>query len=83
MKLNTPIKILAFCILSFQSSWYFVFCIPWETKHSLHSQAVIIGSGCVMFSAASVVSKPPVPFHGRVASKPPIPRTMHAGSTLF
>jgi hypothetical protein len=28
MKLNTPIKILAFCILSFQSSWYFVFCIP-------------------------------------------------------
>jgi hypothetical protein len=47
---------------------------------------VIIGSGCVMFSVAflySVVSKPPVQFHGRVASKPPIPRTMNAGSTLF
>jgi hypothetical protein len=25
MELNTPIKILAFCILSFQSSWYFAF----------------------------------------------------------
>jgi hypothetical protein len=28
MKLNTSIKILAFCISSFQSSWYFVFYIP-------------------------------------------------------
>jgi hypothetical protein len=35
MELNTPMKILAFCILSFQSSWYFAFCIPWGTKHSL------------------------------------------------
>jgi hypothetical protein len=35
MELNTPMKILAFCISSFQSSWYFVFCIPWGTKHSL------------------------------------------------
>jgi hypothetical protein len=34
IELNTPIKILAFCISSFQSSWRFVFCIPWETKHS-------------------------------------------------
>jgi hypothetical protein len=30
MKLNTPMKILAFCISSFQSSWYFAFCILWE-----------------------------------------------------
>jgi hypothetical protein len=36
MELNTPIKILAFCISSFQSSWHFAFCIPWETKHSLN-----------------------------------------------
>jgi hypothetical protein len=28
MELNTPIKILAFCISSFQSSWYFTFYIP-------------------------------------------------------
>jgi hypothetical protein len=27
MELNTPMKILAFCISSFQSSWHFVFCI--------------------------------------------------------
>jgi hypothetical protein len=27
MELNTLIKILAFCISSFQSSWYFAFCI--------------------------------------------------------
>jgi hypothetical protein len=25
MKLNTPMKILAFCISSFQSSWHFAF----------------------------------------------------------
>jgi hypothetical protein len=25
MELNTPMKILAFCILSFQSSWHFAF----------------------------------------------------------
>jgi hypothetical protein len=35
MELNTPMKILVFCISSFQSSWHFAFCIPWETKHSL------------------------------------------------
>jgi hypothetical protein len=35
MELNTPMKILAFCILSFQSSWYFTFYILWGTKHSL------------------------------------------------
>jgi hypothetical protein len=35
MELNTPMKILAFCISSFQSSWHFAFCIPWGTKHSL------------------------------------------------
>jgi hypothetical protein len=35
MELNTPMKILAFCISSFQSSWYFAFCIPWRTKQSL------------------------------------------------
>jgi hypothetical protein len=35
MELNTPIKILVFYISSFQSTWYFVFCIPWGTKHSL------------------------------------------------
>jgi hypothetical protein len=29
MELNTPMKILAFCILSFQSSWHFTFCISW------------------------------------------------------
>jgi hypothetical protein len=34
MKLNTPMKILAFCILSFQSSWYFIFYIS-GTKQSL------------------------------------------------
>jgi hypothetical protein len=27
MELNTPIKILAFYISSFQSSWHFAFCI--------------------------------------------------------
>jgi hypothetical protein len=31
-----PMKILAFCISSFQSSWHFTFCIPWETKHNLN-----------------------------------------------
>jgi hypothetical protein len=36
MELNTPMKILAFCISSFQSSWHFAFCIPWGTKHSLN-----------------------------------------------
>jgi hypothetical protein len=35
MELNTPMKILAFCISSFQSSWHFVFCILWETKYNL------------------------------------------------
>jgi hypothetical protein len=30
MELNKPMKILVFCISSFQSSWYFAFCIPWE-----------------------------------------------------
>jgi hypothetical protein len=35
MKLSTPMKILAFCISSFQKSWYFAFCISWGTKHSL------------------------------------------------
>jgi hypothetical protein len=35
MELNTLIKILVFCISSFQSSWYFVFCILWETKRNL------------------------------------------------
>jgi hypothetical protein len=35
MELNTPMKILAFCISSFQSSWHFTFCISWEIKHSL------------------------------------------------
>jgi hypothetical protein len=35
MELNTPIKFLAFCISSFQSSWHFAFCILWGTKHSL------------------------------------------------
>jgi hypothetical protein len=35
MELNTPIKILAFYISLFQSSWYFAFCIPWGTKHNL------------------------------------------------
>jgi hypothetical protein len=34
MELNTPMKILAFCISSFQSSWHFAFCIPWGTKHN-------------------------------------------------
>jgi hypothetical protein len=28
MELNTLMEILAFCILSFQSSWHFAFCIP-------------------------------------------------------
>jgi hypothetical protein len=37
MELNTPMKILAFCISSFQSSWHFVFCIPRRTKHSLRT----------------------------------------------
>lgn len=35
MELNMILKILAFCISSFQSSWYFVFCIPWRTKQAL------------------------------------------------
>jgi hypothetical protein len=35
MELNTHMKILVFCILSFQSSCYFAFCIPWGTKHNL------------------------------------------------
>jgi hypothetical protein len=28
IELNAPMKILAFCISSFQSSWHFAFCIP-------------------------------------------------------
>jgi hypothetical protein len=36
IELNTPVKILAFCISSFQSSWHFAFCIPRGTKHNLH-----------------------------------------------
>jgi hypothetical protein len=35
IELNTPIKILVFCISSFQNSWHFAFCISWGTKHSL------------------------------------------------
>jgi hypothetical protein len=34
-ELNTLMKILAFDISSFQNSWHFAFCIPWETKHNL------------------------------------------------
>jgi hypothetical protein len=30
MELNIPMKILAFCISSFQSSWHFAFYIVWE-----------------------------------------------------
>jgi len=33
MELNMTLKILAFCIPSFQSNWYFVFCIFFGTKH--------------------------------------------------
>jgi hypothetical protein len=43
MELNTPMKILTFCISSFQSS-YFAFCISYGTKHSLN---YIIGDICV------------------------------------
>jgi len=35
MELNITLKILAFCIPSFQSSWHFAFCILWGTKHLL------------------------------------------------
>jgi hypothetical protein len=35
MELNISMKILTFCISSFQSSWHFAFCISWGTKHSL------------------------------------------------
>jgi hypothetical protein len=36
MELNTLMKILTFCISSFQSSWHFAFCSLWETKHGLY-----------------------------------------------
>jgi hypothetical protein len=32
MELNTPMKILAFCISSFQSSWHFAFYISCELE---------------------------------------------------
>jgi hypothetical protein len=35
MELKTLMKILVFCISSFQCSWHFAFYIPWGTKHSL------------------------------------------------
>jgi hypothetical protein len=28
-------KNLAFCISSFQSSWYFAFCIPWKLNTAI------------------------------------------------
>ena len=39
MELNITLKILAFCIPSFQSSWHFAFCILWGTKHPLNEMA--------------------------------------------
>ena len=33
MELNMTLKILAFCILSFQNSWHFAFSIICGTKH--------------------------------------------------
>jgi hypothetical protein len=37
MKLNTPMKILAFCISSFQSSWHFTFHEEVNTALILHA----------------------------------------------
>jgi hypothetical protein len=53
MELNTPIKILVFCISSFQSSWYFVFCIPRGSKHSPSEIGV---AGLTMFGACKSLS---------------------------
>ena len=39
MKLNIILQILIFYILSFRSSWYFVFCIPWGTGPYLSAQS--------------------------------------------
>jgi hypothetical protein len=36
MELNTPMKILAFCISSFQISWHFTFCITWGITQPIH-----------------------------------------------
>jgi hypothetical protein len=42
-------KILTFCISSFQSSWHFAFCIPRETKHSLSHEDSFINPLIITF----------------------------------
>jgi hypothetical protein len=44
MELNTLVKILVFCVSSFQSSWHFIFCISWETKHSLRKKTQLVAA---------------------------------------
>jgi hypothetical protein len=60
IKLKSSIKILAFCILSFQSSCHFAFCISWGTKHSLNSTERL--SSLVLMASQlghSITNQPP------------------------